>query len=318
MYLDIKILEEVEAAAWDPQQYLQFAAERGRPFEDLLARVAADRPALRRRPRLRAGQPDRRPWPTAGRRRGRGASTPRREMIERRASAAAQPTAGLRSRSADLREWRAAASRSTCWSPTRPCSGCPATSTCCRGWSSGPRRAGGSPSRCPATSASRSHTADGRGCDVGALGATCSAAATGPGRRSRSRQTYLELLAGLGCTRRRLGDDVPARAGRRRRRAALGHAAPGCGPCSQVLDDDADREEFLADYARLLRAGVPAARPGARSCRSAGSSSWRSGPRRDRRTGRAGRSGRAAPRAARLPARLRGRAARRSTSACSA
>ena len=29
---------------WDPEQYLQFAAERGRPFDDLLARVPAERP----------------------------------------------------------------------------------------------------------------------------------------------------------------------------------------------------------------------------------------------------------------------------------
>ena len=30
---------------WDPEQYLQFADERGRPFDDLLARVPAERPA---------------------------------------------------------------------------------------------------------------------------------------------------------------------------------------------------------------------------------------------------------------------------------
>ena len=31
---------------WDPRQYLRYADERGRPFADLLARVAADSPAL--------------------------------------------------------------------------------------------------------------------------------------------------------------------------------------------------------------------------------------------------------------------------------
>ncbi len=31
---------------WDPDQYLQFAAERGRPFDDLLARVPAADPAV--------------------------------------------------------------------------------------------------------------------------------------------------------------------------------------------------------------------------------------------------------------------------------
>ena len=31
---------------WDPGQYLQFAAERGRPFDDLLARVPDTDPAV--------------------------------------------------------------------------------------------------------------------------------------------------------------------------------------------------------------------------------------------------------------------------------
>lgn len=31
---------------WDPEQYLLFAGERGRPFRELLARVSADRPAV--------------------------------------------------------------------------------------------------------------------------------------------------------------------------------------------------------------------------------------------------------------------------------
>ena len=39
---------------WDPDRYLTYADERGRPFVDLLARVGAERPAARGRPRLRA------------------------------------------------------------------------------------------------------------------------------------------------------------------------------------------------------------------------------------------------------------------------
>ena len=31
--------------AWDPERYLAYADERGRPFVDLLARVGADAPA---------------------------------------------------------------------------------------------------------------------------------------------------------------------------------------------------------------------------------------------------------------------------------
>jgi trans-aconitate 2-methyltransferase len=48
-YLDVKILWETKErgamVTWDPAVYLDFAAERGRPFTDLLARVGAERPA---------------------------------------------------------------------------------------------------------------------------------------------------------------------------------------------------------------------------------------------------------------------------------
>ena len=39
---------------WDPQQYGRFAAERGRPFLDLIARIGTRGAAPRRRSRLRA------------------------------------------------------------------------------------------------------------------------------------------------------------------------------------------------------------------------------------------------------------------------
>ena len=47
------------AHTWDPERYLTYADERGRPFVELLARVARDRATPRRRPRLRPGQPHR-------------------------------------------------------------------------------------------------------------------------------------------------------------------------------------------------------------------------------------------------------------------
>ena len=64
--------------SWDPEQYLQFADERGRPFDDLVARVGGR--ATRRRVvdlgcgpgNLTATLADR--WPGAG----SSASTPRR------------------------------------------------------------------------------------------------------------------------------------------------------------------------------------------------------------------------------------------------
>jgi trans-aconitate 2-methyltransferase len=47
-HLDIKILARTRMTAmhtWDPDRYLAYADERGRPFVELLARVAADAPA---------------------------------------------------------------------------------------------------------------------------------------------------------------------------------------------------------------------------------------------------------------------------------
>lgn len=36
---------QTQSTTWDPERYLRFADQRGRPFEDLLARVPAERPA---------------------------------------------------------------------------------------------------------------------------------------------------------------------------------------------------------------------------------------------------------------------------------
>jgi trans-aconitate 2-methyltransferase len=44
-YLDVKIIERASMSGhWDPERYLSYADERGRPFVDLLARVGADDP----------------------------------------------------------------------------------------------------------------------------------------------------------------------------------------------------------------------------------------------------------------------------------
>jgi trans-aconitate 2-methyltransferase len=45
MYLDIKRLRGGVMHSWDPERYLTYADERGRPFVELLARVAAEDPA---------------------------------------------------------------------------------------------------------------------------------------------------------------------------------------------------------------------------------------------------------------------------------
>ena len=46
-------------AVWDPSTYLRFGSERARPFFDLLSPGRLPRTAVRRRPGLRPGQPDR-------------------------------------------------------------------------------------------------------------------------------------------------------------------------------------------------------------------------------------------------------------------
>ena len=59
--------------SWDPDRYLAFSEERGRPFADLIARIGAEDPRTRRRPRLRGRQPDRAARPALARRsRARG------------------------------------------------------------------------------------------------------------------------------------------------------------------------------------------------------------------------------------------------------
>ena len=42
-YLDIKTLGGAVPHTWDPERYLTYADERGRPFVELLARVGAER-----------------------------------------------------------------------------------------------------------------------------------------------------------------------------------------------------------------------------------------------------------------------------------
>ena len=45
IYLDVKRSEETVPHTWDPDRYLTYADERGRPFVELVARVGAEAPA---------------------------------------------------------------------------------------------------------------------------------------------------------------------------------------------------------------------------------------------------------------------------------
>ena len=258
---------------WDPRA-VPAVRRRARPaVRGPAGPGAGDRAGLRGRPRLRSGQPDRAPWPTGG-------PTPRcsgvdssAEMIERARSASGRRQAGCRFEVGRPARLATGPSRSTSSSATPPCSGCPGTSTCCRAWSSRSGRAGGSPSRCPATSASRSHTAMAEVATSPRWADAFGGARPGPpgGREPRGptssgspasaaavdawETTYLHVLA------------------RRRTRCVRWVSGTGLRPVPPVLDDDAEREEFLADYGAWLRAGVPGAARGARCCRSGASSS---------------------------------------------
>ena len=277
---------------WDPDRYLTYADERGRPFVELVARIGADDPATvvdlgcgpGNLTRLLAER-----WPDAD---VLGVdSSP--EMID----GGAGGRAGIGFEVADLRDWagrRGDAGRRTRLQRHAPVGARPPRPAA-RAWSSGSRPAAGSPSRCPATSTSP---------------ATPSAPSSPPRRRTPStppaspcptattRPTTSTRCAGLGCDGRRLGDDVPPRAHRRRTRSSPGSPAPAPGRRSRRCPTTCGRSSRRSSSARL-RDGLPGPRRTASCCRSAGSSS----------VAQVGARHEAPPRPGRLPARRRGRRA---------
>jgi trans-aconitate 2-methyltransferase len=236
---------------WDPEQYLQFAAERGRPFRDLVARVGADRPAtvvdLGCGPgNLTATLAER--WPDAD---VRGLdSSP--EMVDQ--ARREHTTDRVSFEVADLRGWQA----------TGPVDVLVSNATL--QWVPGHLdllpalleqvRAGGWLAfQVPGNFEERTHTAM-------AEVATSPRWADEFGGRDRARpavetpQGYLELLARLGCTvdawettylHVLRGDDAVVR----------WVSGTGLRPYLQVLADEADREEFLADYRALVAPSYP-------------------------------------------------------------
>jgi trans-aconitate 2-methyltransferase len=239
------------AVKWDPEQYLQFAAERGRPFEDLLARVPAERPVsvvdLGCGPgNLTATLAER--WPEAA---VQGLdSSP--EMVEQ---AQREHASGrLLFEVADLRDWHApepvdvlVSNATLQWVPGHL--------GLLPGLVEQVRPGGWLAFQVPGNFGERSHTAM-------AEVATSARWADAFGGRDRARpsvetaQTYLELLAGLGCAvdawettylHVLRGDDAVVR----------WVSGTGLRPYLQALDDEAEREEFLADYRRLLAPAYP-------------------------------------------------------------
>ncbi len=239
---------------WDPEQYLQFATERGRPFHDLLSRVPAENPAgvvdLGCGPgNLTVTLAQRWPGATVH---GLDSSP---EMV---AEAQREHSAGrVGFAVADLREWRA----------TEPvdvvvCNAAlqwvPGHLDLLPGLVEQVRPGGWLAFQVPGNFGEPSHTAM---ADV-ATSPRWAAAFGGRDSQLMARpaveapQTYLETLAGLGCSVEvwettylhvLSGEDAVAR-------WVMG---TGLRPYLQALDDEAEREEFLADYRALLAPTYP-------------------------------------------------------------
>ncbi len=236
---------------WDPEQYLRFAAERGRPFHDLLGRVHAEAPGtvvdLGCGPgNLTAGLVDR--WPGA---QVHGLdSSP--EMIGRARNDNA--ASGVTFEVGDLRDWTAQApvdvlvcNATLQWVPGH-LDLLPALLEQVRpgGWLA---------FQVPGNFGERSHTA------LADLATTPRWSAAFEGRdRARPAtepaQTYLERLAAAGCTvdawettylHVLRGEDA----------VVQWLAGTGLRPYLQALADEAQRQEFLSDYRAAISAAYP-------------------------------------------------------------
>ena len=235
---------------WNPVQYLEFAAERGRPFDDLLARLPADDPAAVVDLGCGPGNLSRtlaRRWPRA---RVEGIdSSP--EMVTR--AVADNTDDRLTFTVRDIREWRPAepvdvlVSNATLqWVPGH-LDLLPALVGAVRpgGWFA---------FQVPGNFGDRTHTAM---ADV-ATSRRWSQKFDGRERAQPAVETparYLEQLAGLGCTvdawettylHVLTGPDAVVR----------WVSGTGLRPYLQVLDDD-EREDFVADYRAAVAEAYP-------------------------------------------------------------
>jgi trans-aconitate 2-methyltransferase len=240
---------------WDPERYLTYADERGRPFVELLARVGATSPAtvvdLGCGPgNLTTLLRDR--WPTADIR-GLDSSP---EMIEK--ARVADPT--ITFEVADLVAWARGADPVDVLVSNATLQWVPGHLDLLPRLVDAVRPGGWLAFQVPANSADPSHTA------MTDLATSTRWAAAFEGRdRARSAvaepQTYLEVLAGLGCvvdawetTYQHVlaGDDAIVR----------WTSGTGLRPYLQALPNAEDREAFLADYRALVGRAYPRRRWG--------------------------------------------------------
>ena len=208
---------------WDPDRYLTYADERGRPFVELLA---ADRRRRRRGPvvdlgcgpgNLTALLADRWPEPTSL---GLDSSP---EMIAK----ARRDVPGIRLRGrrpARLGGRREPGRRTRL--QRHPAVGARPPRPAAAPGRRGSRPAAGSPSRCPATSTSPA-TPSAPSSPPRTPYAAHTAGVAVPD--SHDPAVYLDALAAARLRGRRLGDDVPARAAPARTRSSPGSPAPAPG-----------------------------------------------------------------------------------------
>ncbi len=177
---------------WDPDRYLTYADERGRPFVELVGRIGAEDPRtvvdLGCGPgNLTALLAER--WP--GRRRARRRLQPR----DGRGRAARRARHRLRGRATCGTGGRRGPSTSS--SPTPPSSGCPTTSSCCRRWWAAVTPGGWLAFQVPGNFDEPSHTIRGELAAEEPYAAHTAGVAV---PASHDPAVYLEALTALGCT----------------------------------------------------------------------------------------------------------------------
>ena len=236
---------------WDPEQYLQFADERGRPFPTCWPgsrrsdpRVVADLGCGARQPHRAARRA------LAGRRR-RGRRRPP-EMIAARPGRGRR---GVRLELADVRDVGARRGPSTSSSATRPCSGCPDHLAAARPAGRAPRPGGWLAVQVPGNFGEPSHTPAPRAGRRAAVAPSGSAGVRWPARAGAADVPRTARRAGPAtwtCGRR-----PTCRCSTARTPSCAGCAGPGLRPVLSALKDDAERARFEAAYGEHLRKAYP-------------------------------------------------------------
>ena len=243
---------------WDPEKYVQFGDYRDRPFFDLTGRIHAEAPRhvvdLGCGPgNLTATLAER--WPGA---QVVGLDSSPEMLAKSKVHAAAAPN--LSFDLADIAALDARPGTPTSWSPTPPCSGCPATGSCCPAGSMRSSPGAWFALQVPGNFNAPSHTLMRELAESAGLGGTARRGAA-PRRRGGRASGVPGDHARRRLRRRRLGDHLPAAAPGRQTPFSSGSAGPDSGRSSPP-SRQTRRAEFEAEYAARLDDAYPAGRHG--------------------------------------------------------